>query len=191
MRIAALVGSAAVLALTSGAALAGPIVDHATRAEALLDGGDATAAADALDKAMEEIWKRSPLAFRKALFVVDSSGFGIYQERESNVFQQGEPLVVYAEPIGFAYGRNAIGGSEISLVADFVLTDQNNNELFSQDDFLSVALPVRYHNREFQIKMTVNLTGLPPGSYIAKFHVRDKHSDKSGDFELPFEVAGG
>lgn len=189
MRAASLLASLAMLALTAGTAYSGPITDHATDAEALLDEGDPVAAVEALDKAMEEIWNQSPLVFRKVLFVEDLSGFGLYRERQSEVFKPGEPLVVYAEPIGFAYGRNNAGGTEISLIADFVLTDLDNKELFVKDDFLNVTLPVRYHNREFQIKMTVNLSGLPVGKYVAKFHMRDKYSDKSGDFEMPFEIA--
>jgi len=173
-----------------GPALAGPIADAGKKAETLLEQGDSVGAAQALDAAMEEIWRRSPLVFRKALFVNDSSGFGIYEERGSNVFRVGEPLVVYVEPLGFGYGARGEGGLEIALTADFVLTDANGSELFAKADFLKIALPVRYRNREFQMKLTVNLTGLPEGEYIARFHVRDQHSDKSGDFELPFLIDG-
>lgn len=169
---------------------AGTIADKGAEAESLLDAGDSVGAVEALDQAMEEIWQRSPLVFRKAMFVNDASGFGLYQPRESSVFKPGEPLVVYAEPIGFAYGQNAVGGTEISLITDFALTDPDGKQLFAKEDFLPVNLPVRYHNREFQMKLTVNLTGLPAGSYIAKFHVRDRNSDKAGDFDLPFEVKG-
>lgn len=190
MRFAVLTASLAFLIASAVSGQCGQIADDGAKAEALLEQGDPVAAVEALDQAMEEIWRRSPLVFRKTLFVEDSAGFGVYRERESNVFEPDEPLIVYAEPIGFAYGENAIGGGEIALVTDFVLTDTSGEVLYSQDDFLPVSLPVRYHNREFQMKLTVKLTGLPVGKYIAKFHVRDKHSDKTGDFELPFEVAG-
>lgn len=190
MRIAALAASFVFLAAATSPGQCGPITDHAALAERLIEENDPVGAVAALDAAIEEVWKRSPLIFRKSLFVEDSAGFGIYRERDSEIFKPGEPLVVYAEPIGFAYGKNAIGGMEINLVADFVLTDRDGKTLFSKDDFLNVALPVRYHNREFQMKLTVNLTGLPAGKYIARFNVRDHHSDKSGMFELPFEVAG-
>jgi hypothetical protein len=168
---------------------AGPIADDAQEAERLLQQGDPVGAVTALDKAMGEVWAASPLVFRKVLFVEDSDGFGIYRPRESDIFKPGEPLVIYAEPIGFGYGKHSIGGNEIGLTSDFILTDTDGKELYSKDDFLAVTLPVRYHNREFQMQLTVNLTGLPAGKYIAKFHVRDQHSDKSGDFELPFELA--
>ena len=172
----------------AGTAYAGPIAEAGRKAEALMESGDSVGAAQALDEAMEEIWRRSPLLFRKVLFVHDSSGFGLYSERRSNVFLAGEPLVVYVEPLGFAYGPDTTGGMRITLHADFVLTDSRGNELFARDDFLTVSLPVRYRNREFQMKLTVNLTGLSEGSYIARFHVRDGNSDKAGDFELPFVI---
>ncbi|WP_193175613.1 hypothetical protein [Oricola nitratireducens] len=177
------------LAISAAGSRAGPITDYAQEAERLLGQGDPIGAVTALDKAMGEIWSASPLVFRKVLFVEDSDGFGIYRPRDSSVFKPGEPLVIYAEPIGFGYGKHSIGGNEIGLVSDFILTDPDGKELFSKDDFLAITLPVRYHNREFQMQLTVSLSGLPAGEYVAKFHVRDQHSDKSGDFELPFELA--
>ncbi|MFZ2100116.1 MAG: hypothetical protein WAU86_06080 [Oricola sp.] len=175
-------------AAVTGAAHAGPIADNAAKAEQLLEQGDSIGAAEALDAAMEEIWTQSPLVFRKVLFVEDSDGFGIYRQRENNIFKPGEPLVIYVEPIGFGYGKHSIGGNEISLSSDFDLLDSDGNSLFAKEDFLTVNLPVRYHNREFQMNLTVNLSGLTAGKYTAKFRVHDVNSPKTGDFELPFEV---
>lgn len=180
------------VALVAGTiiATAGPISDDGKKAEQLLDQGDPVGAVEALDDAMGEVWKKSPLTFRKVLFVKDAQGYGVYSPRDSSVFKPGEPLVIYVEPIGFGYGDHAIGGYEIGLTADLALSDAKGNLLLSQEDFVSVAIPVRYHNREFEMKITATLTGLPAGAYVAKFHVRDQNSDKSGDFELPFEVSG-
>lgn len=189
MRAITYLASLSLIAVMAGGAQAGPIADNAAKAEQLLQSGDPVAAAQALDDAMEELWIQSPLVFRKVLFVEDSSGFGIYRPRESNVFKPGEPLIIYAEPIGYGYGKHALGGNEIKLSADFELTDPEGNSLFSQADFLTLDLPVRYHNREFQMKMTVSLTGLGVGQYKAKFVVHDANSPKTGAFELPFEVA--
>jgi len=169
-------------------AQSGTIAKMGAKAEALLDDGNPVGAIEALDAAMEVIWQKSPLLFRKALFVESTSGFGIYSEKSPAVFKVGEALLVYAEPVGFAYGKNSVGSKEIHLIADFVLNDGNGKTLISKDDFLKLVLPVRYNNREFQMNMTVNLTGLSPGNYVSKFHIRDKHSDKSGDFELAFEM---
>ena len=168
---------------------AGPVADLGQKAEAIM-ASDPLAALESLDQAVDQVWSASPLLMRKALFVNSASGYGIYDERENAVFKVGEPLLVYGEPVGFAYGKNGLGGLEISLVVDFVLVGEDGAELISRDDFAAFVLPVRYRNREFQITLTLNLTGLPAGKYVGKFKLRDKYSDKTNMFELPFEVAG-
>ena len=175
--------------MAASPAFAGPVTDLAAKAEAAM-AGDPLAALSALDEAVEAVWSASPLLFRKALFVDSASGFGIYAERANAVFKPGEPIIIYSEPVGFGYGKNAVGGLEINLVADFVLTSDSGEELFKKDEFFASEQPVRYHNREFLMTITLNLTGLPAGKYVGKFKVRDKHSDKTGEFELAFEVAG-
>lgn len=182
------VAALALLCLAGTGATAGEIADHGARADELMAAGDTAGALEALDQAAEVIWKASPLVFRKALMVESAGGFGIYVERPDNVLKPGEAVIAYAEPVGFAYGRNGVGGTEISLIVDFRLEDTSGKQLFEKEDFVTVTLPVRYHNREFQMTVTVNLTGLGEGDYVAKFHVRDKYSDKKGDFELPFLI---
>lgn len=38
-------------------------------------------------------------------FVYDSGGYGMYEEKESNVFAPGEPFLLYVEPVGYTYGN--------------------------------------------------------------------------------------
>jgi hypothetical protein len=170
-------------------AVAGPIADAGAKADTLMDEGKTVEAIDALDAAMEEIWRRSPLVLRKVLLVNESHGFGIYQPRDSDIFHPGEKLRVYVEPVGYAYGKNAIGGLEIAFDTDLTIRSDRGKQLFYRPDLFRVALPVRYHNREFNLSLTLTLTGLPPGKYVGAFHLKDRHSDKAADFELPFEIA--
>ncbi len=172
-------------------AAAGPLVEKATEAERLLDGGDATAALDLLNEATEIVWDAAPLTVRKALYIEDSSGYGLYIERPvPAIFGPGEKILVYVEPVGYGYGRGEAGSLSISFDVDFTLADPDGNALFSKDNFLEIGSQVRYRNREFFLKMTVNLTGLGPGDYVAKFRLRDQNSDKSAEFQLPFSVSG-
>jgi hypothetical protein len=172
----------------AGSVQAGEIADQAAKAEQLENQGDFVGAISALDAAVETLWQKSPLQFRKVLFVDSAEGYGVYAERGSSVFKKGEPLLVYAEPVGFAYGKNALGNTEITLPVDFELQDNEGKTIYQKDDFVTVSLPVRYHNREFNMTITVRLSGLSAGEYMAKFHVHDKYSDKSGDFSLPFSI---
>lgn len=167
---------------------AGPIVDAATKAETALGAGDSLAALEALDQAMETLWAKSPLVFRKALLVDSAEGYGVYVARDNAVYKPDEPIHVYVEPIGYAYGKNKIGNPEINLALDFQLRDDTGKIGFEQADFSNWVFPVRYHNRELILTMNLNLTGLPVGAYVGVFTIRDRHSDKTGRFEIPFEV---
>ncbi len=168
---------------------AGEIAAQADKAENLAEQGDYIGAISALDDAVEILWQKSPMQFRNVLFVDSADGYGVYAKRESDIFKKDEPLLVYAEPIGFAYGKNALGNTEITLPVDFELQNEKGKTIYQKDDFVTVSLPVRYHNREFNMTITVRLSGISAGKYLAKFHVKDKYSDKSGDFSLPFSVA--
>ncbi len=179
---------AGVFFLLANSVAAGSIAESGQEAEALLQNGDSIGALEALDSAMQTIWEKSPLAFRKMLLVESAEAYGVYRPRSSSQYKSGVPLVVYAEPVGFSYGSSALAGFDMRFAVDFALSDTNDAELFSKNDFLNVGLASLYRNREFYLKMTVNLTGLPAGKYKAKFHIRDVHSQKTGDFALPFEI---
>lgn len=186
---AALASGLLTTAMLVPTARAGAIADAGARAETLMDQGKTLEAIDALDSAMEEIWRRSPLILRKALLVDSSNGFGIYQPRESNVFRPGEKLRIYVEPVGYAYGKNDLGGLEIAFDVDLKIRNEAGKQIFSRDNLFHLAQPVRYHNREFYLSLTLTLDGLKAGRYTGLFHVKDRHSDKTADFEIPFEIA--
>jgi hypothetical protein len=43
-------------------------------------------------------------------------------------------------------------------------------------------------NREYNIRLTITLTDIPAGEYLADFTVHDAVSGKSGTFSLPFVI---
>ena len=88
MRTAGL--SALLFLAYSAVAAAGPIVDAATRAEALAAQGNTAEALQALDEAVDAIWKEGPLAFRKVAVVSSSSGEGVYEERSELTLSRRE-----------------------------------------------------------------------------------------------------
>src|SRR3712207_5810455 len=77
MKFCAAFVSLTVLSWT-GQALAGPVVDAAQRSESLLAEGKPVEALAALDQAVDAAWEASPLVFRKAMLVEESSGFARY-----------------------------------------------------------------------------------------------------------------
>ena len=59
---------------------------------------------DRREAAVYEAWQQAPLTVRRAIFVSDHpEWYGMYTARPSNTFKPGEPLVAYAEPIGYGW----------------------------------------------------------------------------------------
>lgn len=141
------------------------------------------------EAAVVAAWSKAPLGIRRAVFVASPpEGFGIYEPRSSNRFRPGETLLVYAEPIGF--GWKSIGGDrvEFGFDVDFVVKERDGTIVGGKDKFARLVLQSRNRNREFMLKLSLNLTGAPPGDYVLQFRLRDIASDKSTSFELPFTI---
>ena len=140
--------------------------------------------------ALVEAWEKTPLTVRRALFVADHPhGFGLYQERASNVFKPGEALVAYAEPVGFGAKDAGSGLVEFGFAVDFLIKSPDGQILTGQQDFARLTQQSHVRNLEFMLVLTLNVTGAPPGDYVVEYKLRDVSGDKSTSFELPFKIA--
>lgn len=167
-------------------ACAGDIADLAARAEKELAAGDAVAAVATLEAATESAWRATPLTFRKVLFVAEPpTGFGAYVARPDAVFGPGQPLLVYAEPIGFEW-KEAGGVFATDLTIDVALRDTAGKVLFERREIGRMALKSHARNHEFMMKLDLNITGMPAGDYVLEGVLRDAVSRKWGSFTLPF-----
>ena len=169
-------------------ALAGEISDAGAAAEQLAGDGKYIEALQALETASEAIWAQSPLVFRKTIFV-DSvpSGFGIYDLRESPEFKRSEQLLIYTEPVGFAFGRD--GQMFVTDMAlDFEIKDASGSSVAKQENFGSWTLRSRVPNKEFMGKLNYDFSGLQPGDYSVITTVRDKNSNKASSFSMSFKL---
>jgi len=134
-------------------------------------------------------WEKTPLSMRRALFVAKKAqGFGQFEERSSNVFKPGEPLVAYAEPVGYGWKDVGNGMFEFGFAVDFLIKSPDGKILAGQQDFAKLAERSRTRNLEFMVTLTLNVTGAPPGDYVVEYKLRDIASNKSTTFELPFKI---
>jgi hypothetical protein len=178
----------AFLAFTSTAAVAGPALDAATRAEALLAERKYAEALAAADEARQAVWDASPLIIQRAVFVAsDPQGFGIFDMRESNAFKRSEPLIIYAEPLGFGYGKDG-DLYVIDLGLDFVIKGADGSVVASQENFGSLNMRSRVANKEFMAKLNYDFSGLPAGAYTVTTVLKDKNSAKTGEFTMDFTL---
>ena len=188
MRRLAAIACAVALLTSMGSAVAGEIADQAIQAEQMLAEGKYEEAMKALEAAQDAAWKASPLMFRRALFTAgEPSGYGLYDLREGNTFKRSEPLIIYAEPMGYGYGRDGTLYL-ISLDLDFVINTPDGKAVASQENFGNLSFRSRFPNKEFMAKVTYDFSGLPPGDYKVTTRAKDKNTGKTGDFTLAFTL---
>ena len=179
--------SACVMAAST--AMAGPILDEAKAAEALLAEGKPVEALASLEAAFNAAWDAAPLGFSEATFVTGKpAGFGIYSTRPKAIFLPDEQMLVYAEPFGYAFGKEG-DLFKIDFSADFELRTPRGQILHAQEGFASLDMVSRRRNKEFQVYIVYNFKGLKPGDYVLVTKLSDRNSDKKGEFELPFTIA--
>ncbi len=180
---------AAVLAFTPlSVAHAGDLADAGSNAESQVDSGNFAGALATLNGAVALVWDQSPLTINKALLVAsDPQGFGMYDLRDSNRYKSGEPIVLYTEPSGFAYGRDG-ELYLINMALDFEIKGSTGETLAGQQNFAKWELRSRVPNKEFMGKITYNLKGIQPGDYVVQTTIRDLNSDKVVTFPARFTI---
>lgn len=178
------------IAVLNTPAIAGPLVDKATEAERLWQGGDPAGALARLDEAVQMAWNAGPLFIRTAVYVDDATGYGQYSERlQGSSFAPDEKLVIYVEPVGYGYGNPVIGLFKIGFDVDLTMLTKEGEVLFAQDDLVRKSQTARTPGREFYLKLTLTLTGMKPGSYDLSLRLRDQNSEKYAMFQMPLTIA--
>jgi hypothetical protein len=178
----------AVLAGLAMPALAGEVENLAREAEAKAKAGDSIAAVEMLRRAVGVLAAQGPLALRRVQFIAEPpKGFGIYKPRANNLFKSGEPLIVYAEPIGM--GWKAEGAMNRALMAaDFEIRTPDGKILGGQKDFGRFEFASHDQNQEIMTHLTIRVSGAPAGKYVFAATYRDQVSGKSANLTLPFEI---
>jgi hypothetical protein len=164
------------------------IADRAREAEALAGQGKFIEAMTVLDEAIAVLWDKSPLQFRRALWVAEpAAGFGAFNPRENNVFASATPMTAYAEPIGFGW-RKSGDVWHLEMAIDITVKSKAGNVLLEKADFQKLKFGSRVRNREFMTNITYTFKGIANGDYILDTTLRDLVSGKKGTFSLPFVV---
>jgi hypothetical protein len=162
-----------------------PILDRADALEAAGQSADAVAALyEALDAALED----GPLfILENALVAEPAEGYGMYRPRADAVFAAGEPIHVYAVPMGYRYVMED-GRFRFGFATDFALRTQAGDVLAEQRDFGRFDFASLRRNRELLVNLTYRFEGLPPGAYEIETRVRDANGPGEASFATPFEI---
>ncbi len=181
---------AGVLAAGVGArAATGPAAGIAEAIDTHLAAGRGAAALAETERLVAAVWAAVPLDF-SAVVLVDAppAGYGLYQPRAKGPFLPGEPIRIYAEPVGFAHGH--VGELlEIAFDVDLAIFDARGRRIAAIPGIQSMRFASRRPIREFPASITYDWAGAGPGAYRLVTTLRDRHSGKAGSFELDIEIA--
>ena len=179
---------ALVLAAAPAAAFAGEIADRAAEAERLLGEGKSVDAQAAFDKAAAAFWIASPLQLRVVTFADEVKGFGNYTPHAGTAFKPSDTLLIYLEPIGYAFTPEG-EVFKVAIVADIELHTPGGLILAKSADFGRLEWKARSKTREVHATLKLPLPKLKPGDYQLLVTLRDQGSPKSTTATLPFSIA--
>lgn len=142
---------------------------------------------NALMQAQALVSNQSSLAFRKAV-IVDSPplGFGMYTPRKSNVFKDGEVIIVYIEPVGLHWTlENGIYHSLAMM--DYEVRTPDGKVIAGQRAFGKMDFKSREQNQEVMYKVDLRFSGAHPGKYILLLTCHEASTGHSTSTEFPIE----
>jgi hypothetical protein len=150
-----------------------------------------------LDDAREQylaVWNQTEFnaTFNTFIEPFSAAGYGVYEERGSNVFSPGETIVLYVEPVGFGHRQIQDEGNNtlylINMTADYEIASANGAELQMIEDVPVGSIISHRPNTEMFLTLTLtqDVQSLPPGNYVITYTVTDEVSGES--FQLEKEI---
>jgi hypothetical protein len=172
-------------------ALAGPLADAATKAEALAASGDTLGAHDAMRSAISDFSATLPISIGKAVFVAaPPTGYAMYEPKPQPVFKPGEALVSYVEPVGLTWKPAAVAGKmETHFTVDLDILSASGEVLANQKAFGDFTFTGFLRNQEIYATLTTDVSGAAAGDYVLRFHFNDLNSGKSASVDQKFTIA--
>lgn len=157
-------------------------------AENLVQRNEFARAQEVLRDAMMAVSNQAPLEIDFFdLVTVPAENYSNVHLREDNVFKRDEPMLLYVEPVGYAFER--IGDKlRFGVEADFVLLDESGTVLGGKDKFHRLSFEGHAPVFDFYMNLTYNFTGLAPGRYAVRTTLTDLVDGEQAWFEMPFEI---
>jgi len=136
-----------------------------------------------LEEALQEVRLKAPLVIENFYPIRrEAPYFGSFEPRGNNIYETNEVLYFYLEPKNIVFvkkGETYIGG----FFLDLRFKNDKGEVLLEQKKFLDAEFDSRNPVHDLYANITLNLTGVAPGTYKAEFTVRDQNSEKSASVE--------
>lgn len=158
------------------------------RAAAQHAAGDTEGTLATMREALRAAWLDTPLHVAKVVLVREEShGYGMYDPRPSNRYASGEPIRIYAEPVGYRYRRDH-DLWRFGVVVDWLVLDKSGNVLAGKEAVLRKDFASHNPDTEFSLDLAYTLSNAAPGAYLLRTTVRDLYGDGRTSFENEVEI---
>ena len=142
----------------------------------------------ALRGAMMAISNEAPLSVHYFDPVTeDAPNFANFTVRKNNVYNVDEPILLYAEPMGYAFYHEG-DILQFGFEADFELMDSSGKILGGQKEFQSWVIDSKAPTVDFFMNLTYTFTGLGPGKYTVRTTLHDLVDQEQTSFDYVFKV---
>jgi hypothetical protein len=163
--------------------------DAKAQAAASTSGAPTLADLDAAEKALADLWTRLPFTTRHVMFVTRKADLlGDYEQRPSNVFTRGEPLLTYLEPVGYGWKPLESGIFGFGVTTDFEVLTADGKVLGGQKAFQKVDLTSHVREVGLFVNLTLTIDGVGPGNYVLAYTLHDNVSGRTTRVEQPFTI---
>jgi len=140
-----------------------------------------------LDQARSKLAELATLQIRNFSFVESVNGYGVYERRESQEFQPGDPVTLYAEVENFQ-SDSTKEGYHTTLATSYEVLDSNGQRVDGRQ-FPDVEDVCQNKRSDFHMQYGVALpTRIYPGEYKLQLTITDQLSHKIGQASVPFVI---
>lgn len=123
-----------------------------------------------------------------------TQGYGIFTERNSNIFKTSQRVLLYIEPIGFKHEPIIdTKGNKLNLInitAIITMGDDQGNEIPSIEDIQNYTF--KSHNKITELYLSIDLdltSSLTPGNYIITYNLIDEISKEDFDIQKNITIS--
>ena len=120
------------------------------------------------------------------LFPQTLKEYGMYEEKESNIFSPGETLWLYVEPVCYSYGNATDENGDqlytMNFTADVTISTPDGTIISGQEDVPLSTLISHHQNKEVMLVMSVDQNpSFTPGDYVMGYTFTDENSGEDFD----------
>jgi len=141
-------------------------------------------------------WERFSFQSNVETLINENStqGYGIFTERNSNIFNTSQRVLLYIEPIGFKHEPiidtkgNKLYLTNITTL--ITMADDQGNEVPSIEDIQNYTF--KSHNKITELYLSIDLdltSRLPPGNYVINYNLIDEISKEDFDIQKNITIS--